>query len=93
MGEAPVCGTGEESKWKPNKEDGSAGGVGLFQSRAEVLGSSGLSRGRGTSILVLEPREGARVIGLCLMRENTFRTEGNRRGAVGREGRTGRKKK
>lgn len=42
-----------------------------FPEQGRGTRSSGLCRGRGTSILILEPKEEARVIGLCLMKENT----------------------
>lgn len=64
--EAPI---GEAPGWgQVGNQNGSqtgqlrAGALGLSQNRAEVLRSSRLSRGRGTDIPVLEPREGFTVL-------------------------------
>lgn len=59
VGEAPACGTGGESKWKPNNHDGWKQEPLAFSRVGQVLRSSGLSRGRGTSIPVPEPRKRA----------------------------------
>lgn len=71
MGEAPVCGTGGESNGRQTKRVAMSRRPWPFPEQGRGTRSSGLSRGRGTSILILQSKEEARVIGLGLMKENT----------------------